>query len=218
MNQLGLAVDQPQRARRPAEPIIRSAEVEGPYRWTATRAWGAGPRIVWCPLNPSLADGRHDDPTMWRMMGFSCRWGFGSMTVVNLYPFVTPHPAALRTWRASWRRYDWRESALNWDIDKCSGFDAWLHNFDVVNKAVQGAHSVVAAWGAGADKADVVEFVDQVTVSYDTSRFDGFGIVPIPVAWKCLGTTGSGAPIHPLARGKHRVPDDARLIDWRRPT
>ena len=25
----------------------------------------------------------------------------------------------------------------------------------------------------------------------------------------CLGTTQSGAPIHPMARGRHRVPDSA---------
>lgn len=30
----------------------------------------------------------------------------------------------------------------------------------------------------------------------------------------CIGTTNSGAPKHPLARGKHRVPDDAHLEEW----
>jgi hypothetical protein len=33
----------------------------------------------------------------------------------------------------------------------------------------------------------------------------------------CLGTTKDGSPIHPLARGKHRVPDDAKPRPWRMP-
>jgi hypothetical protein len=31
----------------------------------------------------------------------------------------------------------------------------------------------------------------------------------------CLGTTNSGAPKHPLARGRHRIPRDQRPIMWR---
>jgi protein gp37 len=31
----------------------------------------------------------------------------------------------------------------------------------------------------------------------------------------CLGETASGAPIHPMARGKHRVPDDRQPLLWR---
>ncbi len=31
----------------------------------------------------------------------------------------------------------------------------------------------------------------------------------------CLGTTASGAPKHPLARGKHRIPADQKPVLWR---
>ena len=30
----------------------------------------------------------------------------------------------------------------------------------------------------------------------------------------CLGTTLSGAPKHPLARGQHRIPDDQEPMQW----
>lgn len=30
----------------------------------------------------------------------------------------------------------------------------------------------------------------------------------------CIGRTKHGSPTHPLARGRHRVPDDARLQEW----
>ena len=83
--------------RMPAPPIVRSAQIEGPYRWTMTRAWGAGPVITWVLFNPSDADGRRDDPTTLRMMGFSYRWGFGSMVVANVYPFIASKPADLWT-------------------------------------------------------------------------------------------------------------------------
>jgi hypothetical protein len=33
----------------------------------------------------------------------------------------------------------------------------------------------------------------------------------------CLGVTGSGQPLHPLARGRHRVPDSAPLLPWNPP-
>lgn len=33
----------------------------------------------------------------------------------------------------------------------------------------------------------------------------------------CLGVTGSGQPLHPLARGRHRVPDTAPLLPWTPP-
>lgn len=31
----------------------------------------------------------------------------------------------------------------------------------------------------------------------------------------CLGTTQSGAPKHPMARGHHRIPDGQQPIDWK---
>ena len=47
----------PNKGRYPSEPILRSATIEGDYRYTAERAWGAGLCILWCLLNPSVADG-----------------------------------------------------------------------------------------------------------------------------------------------------------------
>jgi hypothetical protein len=33
----------------------------------------------------------------------------------------------------------------------------------------------------------------------------------------CLGTTQSGAPKHPMARGLHRIPRDQMPIEWKEP-
>jgi len=217
-DQTSLVFDLPvQGNRRPVEPIVRSAELEQvgdvAYRWSASRAWGAGPMIVWNCLNASYADGKKDDPTMWRMIGFSYRWGFGSMAVVNVYPFVTPDTKELARWRKAWRPKDHaRDGFPPWPISQ-SPFSAWLHNQDVVRDLLLRANTCVAAWGNGASGEDVETFLHAVTHRYDVVQMQDY---PLGIEWKCLGTTQSGAPTHPLARGKHRVPDDAQLVEWKR--
>lgn len=204
--------------RFPAGTILRAAEIEGNYRWTQTRTWGAGPCLHWNLLNPSDADALRDDPTTLRMIGFSYRWGFGSMLVTNVYPFISASPEAMRRWRAQWAGDDW-SGGLVWPMDN-SALSAWLHNMDVVRAAIRKTDVHVAAWGNGVDDDDMKNFLDEVTWEYDTvgpARYtvtadDGYRI---PVEWKCIGKTGSGAPIHPLARGLSRVPDDAQLQVWR---
>ena len=72
------------------------------------------------------------------------------------------------------------------------------------NDRILAAHargSVVAAWGAG-------------------GALNGRGtevarrLVSAGVVLLCLGVTKDGHPVHPLARGRERVPDDARLVPW----
>lgn len=200
--------------RMPAEPIIREAVIEDNYRWLLKRAWGAGPCILWCGLNPSTADGQRDDPTMLREIGFSYRWGFGSLVKVNIYPFISASPAAMRAWRASWRPDEWTRSGGLWELDK-SAFNAWLRNMDVVREQLKVAEKYMAAWGNGADADDMKEFLDEVQADYDTNEFDGFGTIKVPIKWHCIGTNADGSPKHTLARGVHRVPDNATPIVWR---
>lgn len=202
-------------SRFPREPIMRAAEIEGPYRWTATRVWGPGPCILWTLLNPSKADGDRDDPTMQRMMGFSYRWGFGSLIVTNVYPFIASKPEEMQAWRRTWNAEAAQSAGFDFALDH-SSFNAWIKNHDVVKSALDKASAHVAAWGNGVDADDLASFLESVQLSVDTSEHDGFGIVDVPVEWKCLGWTASGAPIHPLARGSNRVPDDAQLVAWKK--
>jgi hypothetical protein len=212
------------RSRMPGEPILRAAEVEAvdhlpgkpcACRWTMTRGWGSGPCIVWVALNPSDADGRRDDPTTLRMIGFSYRWGFGSMIVCNVYPFVSPTTDRLRAWRKTFDHKTYEARGMRpWEMDR-SSWSAFHHNQDVVSRLLTPETVLVAAWGNGVDEADLDHFLAGVEVTIDSSEFDGF-IGGVPPEWKCLGLTGGGAPVHPLARGRHRVPDDATLQSWRR--
>ena len=61
---------------------------------------------------------------------------------------------------------------------------------------------VVVAWGANPLAAARVPRIMELLAGIDVV---------------CLGVTASGAPKHPLARGRERVPDDAPLIPWRMP-
>jgi hypothetical protein len=46
-------------------------------------------------LNPSIADGNTDDPTLRRLMGFAYQWGFGGLYLGNLFAFRSTSPVAL---------------------------------------------------------------------------------------------------------------------------
>lgn len=60
----------------------------------------------------------------------------------------------------------------------------------------------LAAWGNGG------EFMGRDKVFVEMAKQRGVDLV-------CLGTTQSGQPKHPLARGKHRIPRDQQPIIWR---
>ena len=51
--------------------------------------------LPWVMLNPSTATARKDDATIRRIKWFSSRWGFGNITVVNLYAWKATKPKAV---------------------------------------------------------------------------------------------------------------------------
>jgi len=81
--------------------IARSAELSecGRYRWWLSRALpGDGQGVVcFVMLNPSTADGKLDDPTIRRCIGFARAWGFGRLSVRNLFALRATDPSELAT-------------------------------------------------------------------------------------------------------------------------
>lgn len=65
------------------------------YLW---RTWDPHkPRVMLICLNPSTADGRRNDPTVRRGIGFAMRWGYGGLFMCNAYTLVSTDPKMLNT-------------------------------------------------------------------------------------------------------------------------
>lgn len=180
---------------KPPEPILRAADVEGPFRWTLTRKWSERPMMACVGCNPSYANAERDDPTMWRVMNFAHSWGYGGVVMLNVHPFVTPKITALKEW------------VNTSGLDRLDVASAMSRNAAVVATVLDGSALAVAAWG-------------NLVAPHVAQNFAGWieEARGREVGWWCMGTTNSGAPKHPMARGKHRVPDDAKPTRWRFPT
>lgn len=176
------------------EIIRRTADIRGNLRLTLSRVWGNGSRVCWVMLNPSTADHKKDDPTIKRCIHFTKLWGYGGFVVVNLYPFRSSSPAECKKW-ANW------EPSKDWGVRD----DIYYHNQPIVVEHAKKSDLVVAAWGNNAWDLD---YVDHLTDEIQSNE------EPWPDIY-CLGTTNSGSPKHPMARGKHRVPDDQQPILWK---
>jgi hypothetical protein len=53
-------------------------------------------RLLMIMLNPSTADEYRDDPTIRRCKSFALYWGFGTLTICNLFAYRATDPRALR--------------------------------------------------------------------------------------------------------------------------
>lgn len=174
----------------------REALFQDDCRWILRRIWGEGPRICWGACNPSLADDRKEDPTLRRMIRFSQRWGFGRMSLWNFWPWITPDQSLCRQWALS----AFGEGSQVFDPYRR---DALQCNLDWIAKECEDADAVVVAVG-NAYSWDI-HWCDHV-IERIREIYEG----PI----HCIGKTRHGYPTHPLARGKHRVPDDAPLLTY----
>lgn len=205
MNQLAMFPDM-RPPRGPTEPIVRTARIDGQYRWALHRAWGGGPCIAWCGTNPSIADDRIDDPTIKREMRFSWLWGFGSMVKINVYPLRSPSMKVLNLWR---RSRDTDESAR----------EAWIQNCEEVADIIRGCDLHMAAWGKGVEPEDLKDFLEWADMATIDPEMESKILIdpdfgPTSIPWYCLAKNDDGSPRHTLARGKLRIPDTAKPILW----
>lgn len=80
------------------DKIYRTATFPAPgFRATLYRSWERGGKVgAFIGLNPGKADGRVDDMTATKYMGFAKRWGWSAYWAFNLFEYVVTSPAVLR--------------------------------------------------------------------------------------------------------------------------
>lgn len=80
-------------------PIVGTAifDPTEAYRYVLTRELNASiskSMLAVC-LNPSTATAEENDPTVRRLMGYALAWGFGRLTVCNIFAFRGTDPRSL---------------------------------------------------------------------------------------------------------------------------
>lgn len=72
-------------------------EDDSMFRFRLSRNWEAqNQHIVFIGVNPSKATHLINDNTVLRCIDFAKRWGFGSMAMLNLFPFRSTDPEAMK--------------------------------------------------------------------------------------------------------------------------
>jgi hypothetical protein len=85
---------------------------------------------------------------------------------------------------------------LDYELDPCGPENALY-----TERVIRQADLVLVAWGT--DKRALVESFRAVLIAEKAGK-----------QLHCLGTNADGSPVHPQARGKHRVPNTAKPVHW----
>lgn len=142
------------------------------FRYSLSRSWGAGARMLFVMLNPSTADAIDEDPTIRRCIGFAKREKCEQIEVVNLFAYRATDP---------------RELLKHGLVDSIG-----VHNRHYIRAAAARADIIVYAWGAHpAAKMPAGGACMEARVR---CWIDWVSSPPV----QCLGLTKHGSPRHPL--------------------
>jgi len=162
-------------------------------RMRLDRWWCDEPRALVRMANPSRAGAEWNDPTTHGLIRLTRRRpGVGGFTAVNWEPYIATDPADLYRWREAAARND-REAYTFLRRDNL-GLIRSLSAETAIRFVAWG--NLVLASGLRRDVIDAMSLCGQ----HDLYAF---------------GLTLDGSPKHPLARGKHRIPDDDPAVIWR---
>jgi hypothetical protein len=163
------------------DPVIEPALIrygkatlsdDGMYRYVLSRdthlLLPSTKRVCWICLNPSSADALVDDASIRKMKGFTARWGYSALDVVNVFAYRTKSPKVL-------------EDAPLRGVDIIG-----LENDFYIARTIAGASMVVCAWGAD----PIVSKLRKLGMKTHL-RAAPSGVV-------ALKLTQAGAPWHPL--------------------
>lgn len=175
----------------------------GTLRKEIRRWWVPEPKnwAAWLMLNPSVAAADRNDQTALRVTHFSKAAGCDGLIGVNLYPFIASKPPEM------WKWADWEANGPAWDVR-----DDLLANLGDIETAGRIASLRMVAFGAAPachDEGWLEQCLEAFGQPSDVEGADD--------RFYCLGVNSVGQPLHPMARGKMRIPDSARPVLWERP-
>lgn len=165
----------------------------GRYRFTLSRIWDDRPLLAVVMFNPSTADHTVNDPTIKLLMEIASHNGFGGILVSNLCPLrsSTPRPAIDML------------KAAQVDLPNPVGREVLWQNIEYMADHVRAADAVLIAWGSMGGRAG-----SWYSCAMQNIR-DRAGLKK-PIYR--LGVCQNGHPMHPLARGKNKIPKTAPLL------
>lgn len=120
-------------------------------------------------FNPSTADANVDDHTIRKCMGFASRWGYGSLSVINLFAYRSRYPDALRY------------------VDDPIG----VENDASIERTLAKSHCLVCAWGCEVHMAVKTRERVRTLLAQIHAKYPQLPIM-------ALGLTKGGTPRHPL--------------------
>ena len=153
------------------EPPWERETPDGIHRLWLDRLTGLGDTTLgWVMCNPSTADSSRDDPTIRRVIDFTCRGDYDRAVVANLWTFRSTDPAGLDP------------AARAFNHPEADNMLRWL-----------AAHSgaIVLAWGAGSSVPNHVAY--RKRANEVTAMLQKTGVRLLN-----LGETAAGFPRHPL--------------------
>ena len=104
------------------------------YRYELHREWDKKKgKVLFIMLNPSTANGWENDLTTIRCINFATKWGYGGVSIGNIYPYRTKKPKHLRRWMKMRFEEDYPEAN---DL-----------NISHVKAMANEADLIVCAWG-----------------------------------------------------------------------
>lgn len=186
-----------------APSVIHGSAVFGQertLRYEICRWWTQTPQrwAAWLMLNPSHAGEDRNDPTALRVTHFTRSWGYDGWIGVNLYPIISSTPDDAWAWSR------WQKNGPDW----CAR-DGMQSNREHIRAVAQLADLRVVAFGAAAWRRDPV-WLEECLEAFRQPTWRLAGSDEL----YCLGVNKEGQPLHPMARGKWRVPDDRRPQLW----
>lgn len=151
----------------------RSAQFSenGKYRQRLNRWWGPGARVGWFLLNPSTAGAELDDHTATKCIGFTARWGFDGLTIINPWDLVCTDSSQL---------------------PKASAPASFL-NAPVIHQVCTDVDLLVVGWGCSSVIAKMRKRHDDPLLILRHIRR-----THLHLSIECLGRSKSGDPRHPL--------------------